>query len=82
VNRPHVHAPDCPAACNRQWDLDERSETGAYRIVTRSGYGKRGKKDRPWWWPVLFHTYKALIQILSAVGILWLASKLGLEATK
>ena len=78
MDRPHAHTSDCPAHCSRLWDLDERTSTAAYRIVARHAYGNRPKKDKPRWWPFAFHAYKALIQLLGAAGLLWLAKKCGL----
>lgn len=82
--RPHVHTAECfdPARppCSRTWDLeeaDERTVTGAHRIVTRTGYGKR-PGDKPRWWPFAFHAYKALVQLAGLIGLAWLAKKLGL----
>ena len=73
MNRPHVHTPECHATCSRQVDLDERSITGAYRIVTRTAYGTRKRDVKPRWWPFAFHAFKAAIQFVVAVLTLWLA---------
>ena len=74
---PHVHTERCPPHCSRTEDVDERTATGAYRIVARRGYGNRPHIDKPRWWPFAFHAYKALIQLLGTLGILWVVNKLG-----
>jgi hypothetical protein len=78
MSRQHVHGPACAPSCAREWDLDEKTETSAFRIVTRQGYGNRPKHDKPRWWPFAFHAYKALVQLAGLVGLAWLAKKLGL----
>jgi hypothetical protein len=75
---PHVHGKDCAPGCVREWDLDESTQTAAYRIVAQDGYGKRHKHDKPRWWPFAFHAYKALIQLLGLVALYWVSKLLHL----
>jgi hypothetical protein len=78
VNRPHVHDGYCAPDCARVEDLDETSQTAAYRIMARKGYGHRHPKDKPRWWPFAFHAYKAIIQVTGIAALAWVAKKCGL----
>lgn len=78
AHRVHKHVPTCPSHCTREWDLDERSETGAYRIVARAGYGSRKAYDKPRWWPFAFQAYKAIVQLIGLLALYWLAKKLNI----
>jgi hypothetical protein len=79
-DRRHVHSEKCagPPTCVREWDLDERSQTGAYRIVTRKGYGARAAHDKPRWWPIAYHGFKTLITVVGILLANYIAKKLGL----
>lgn len=74
---PHLHGPDCHPHCNREVEVDERSVTGAHRIVTRRGYGRR-PGDKPRWWPFAFHAYKAVVQVVTLVAIALIVKHCGI----
>ena len=78
MHRPHVHDEHCNPACSREWDLDDRTPTAAWHIVSRERYGNRKQDRKPRWWPFAFHAFKAVVQLLGIVALAWIAKKLGL----
>lgn len=76
--RAHLHGPDCAPNCARTVEVDEQSVTGAHRIVTRRGYGRR-PGDKPRWWPFAFHAYKAAVQVVVIILLAAIARYCGLE---
>ena len=78
MHRPHVHDEHCGPTCSREWDMDERTPTAAYHIMARDRYGSRKHDTKPRWWPFAYHGFKAAVQVVTVLGIAWLAKKLGL----
>ena len=74
----HRHTVACPPDCTREVDVDPASVTGSYRIVMRKKYGNRPGDDKPRWWPLVHHAWKAAVNVLTIVGLAWLLKKLGL----
>jgi hypothetical protein len=69
----------CPPRCTRTEDVDPRTTTGAYHIVSKTIYGRR-PGDKPRWWPFAFHAYKAIVQVVTVLGLAWVLKRLGLTA--